>query len=124
MIAVNKEKPRNHSEGDVPRGLSKDSIAIYYNTYYPSPQSDPFGALLQGLSKVASEGKDGKLWLSDTVFMMKYNDLEMNPFIKQGAVIWVDTMQAPNKDRGVIDGAMYLVKTPCRASCERPSHTL
>lgn len=106
MVLLNKKEVLDMTAIQV-----KEKVRTYFTTDNPYPKSDHFSRFLQGLCKAASEGEDDKLWESDTVFIMEYEASGMSPNIKSGAVIWVDTTQVPIINRGVIDGALYLIKS-------------
>ena len=109
MMVIRKDKPR--VEGDIAsRGLSKNSIPTYYSTDDSYKRTDPFGRFLETLSLNTRSKDDGRLWVSDTVFIQEYECENMYPTIKEGAVIWVDTAQVPIINRGIIEGALYLMK--------------
>ena len=88
----------------------KENVRTYFTTDSPFSKGDPFGRFLETLSLNTRSKDDGRLWVSDQVFIQEYDCNNMYPTIKEGAVIWVDTAQVPIINRGVIDGALYLIK--------------
>lgn len=90
-----------------------ESINEVSEDYAPNVEfkgSTPFKALLNGLSGACDESEDGKIWLSETVFMQEYDACCMEPTVKPGAIIWVDTAQVPVLGNGPVAGWMYLLR--------------
>ncbi len=108
---IKRPQDKPYLEGGCSQGLGKKEIPIYYSTGGAYEGIDPFNRFLDTLSLNTRCTDDGRLWISDTVFIQEYDANNLHPNIKEGSIIWVDTAQVPVINRGIVEGAIYLIKS-------------